>query len=67
MDGFVDRLHALRFLRAFDPGDRALTFAQVGPGLPRAVRYAFGGDSTPTLRSLPTDRCRARRSRANGQ
>jgi hypothetical protein len=30
MDGFVDRLHALRFLRACDPGYRALTFTLVG-------------------------------------
>ena len=30
LDGFVDRLHALRFLRACDPSYRALTFTQVG-------------------------------------
>src|SRR5713226_505314 len=30
MDGFVDRLHALRFLRACDPSYRALTFTLVG-------------------------------------
>src|ERR1035437_786488 len=30
MDGFVDRLHALRFLRACDPSYRALTFPLVG-------------------------------------
>jgi hypothetical protein len=30
MDGFVDRLHALRFLRACDPSYRALTFALMG-------------------------------------
>jgi hypothetical protein len=30
MDGFVDRLHALRFLRACDPGYRALTLTLVG-------------------------------------
>ena len=30
MDGFVDPLHALRFLRACDPGYRALTFTLVG-------------------------------------
>src|SRR5580692_3136089 len=29
MDGFVDRLHALRFLRACDPSYRALTFTLV--------------------------------------
>ena len=30
MDGFVDRLRALRFLRACDPSYRALTFTLVG-------------------------------------
>src|SRR5260221_8539368 len=30
MDGFVDRLHALRFLRACDPSYGALTFTLVG-------------------------------------
>jgi hypothetical protein len=30
MDGFVDRLHALRFLHPCDPGYRALTFTLVG-------------------------------------
>src|SRR5712671_2798299 len=30
MDGFVDRLHALRFLRACDPSYRALTFTLMG-------------------------------------
>jgi hypothetical protein len=30
MDGFVDRLHALRFLRACDPSYRALTFTLAG-------------------------------------
>src|ERR1039458_1228155 len=30
MDGFVDRLHALRFLRACDPSYRALTFTLTG-------------------------------------
>ena len=30
LDGFVDRLHALRFLRACDPSYRALTFTLVG-------------------------------------
>jgi hypothetical protein len=30
MDGFVDRLHALRFLRACDPSYRSLTFFLVG-------------------------------------
>jgi hypothetical protein len=30
MDGFVDRLHALRFLHACDPSYRALTFTLVG-------------------------------------
>jgi hypothetical protein len=30
MDGFVDRLHALRFLRACDSSYRALTFFLVG-------------------------------------
>jgi hypothetical protein len=30
MDGFVDRLHALRFLRACDPGYKVLTLTLVG-------------------------------------
>jgi transposase len=30
MDGFVDRLHTLRFLRACDPGYRGLTLTLVG-------------------------------------
>jgi hypothetical protein len=30
MDGFVDRLQALRFLHACDPSYRALTFTLVG-------------------------------------
>jgi hypothetical protein len=33
MDGFVDRLHALRFLHACDPSYRVLTFAPVGLSL----------------------------------
>jgi hypothetical protein len=50
MDGFVDRLHALGFLRACDPGYRALTFTLVG--LPPLNTSAFSWTYEWASRSL---------------
>jgi len=54
MDGFVDRLHALRFLRACDPSYRALTFTLVG--LPPLDTSAFSW----TYCSAPSSRVSGR-------
>jgi hypothetical protein len=55
MDGFVDRLHALRFLRACDPSYRALTFTLVGlspTGCISLLLDILFGSFLPSLRSL---------------
>jgi hypothetical protein len=47
MDGFVDRLHALRFLRACDPSYRALTFTLVGLFPPNTSAFFWTYDWVP--------------------
>jgi hypothetical protein len=52
--GFVDRLHALRFLRACDPRYRALTFTLVGlspTGCISLLLDILFGSFLPSLRS----------------
>src|SRR5208337_2254277 len=66
MDGFVDRLHALRFLRACDPSYRALTFTLVGlppTGHISLLLDILFGSFLPSLRSSSNHSLLGSRSR----
>jgi hypothetical protein len=66
MDGFVDRLHALRFLRACDPSYKALTFTLVGlspTGCIGLLLDILFGSFLPSLWSLSNQSLLGSRSR----